>query len=208
MAINKYQCIFTETFRMKIFLFLGLFSLAASSAHADAGFSIRRKHELTIFSFSGIGNLGNYKLIQTHVGYYSREGDIRPYANMGNIIEDDNFTINVQEGGRHWEESDRNIYLNLVEAQTGKTVDSFKFYAEDYSLNFKITGVKDGKLQYRTDSTKAVFQYMILGDDDATASAYRRNRLIFIACSALGFILLGWLFVRRKNLASVQTKNN
>lgn len=186
---------------MKIFLFLGLFSLALSSAQADAGFNIRRKHAITVFSFSGIDSLHGYKLIQTHVSYNRKEGDTRPYAHIGQIIEDDNFTITTQEGGRHWEESDRNIYLDLVDAQTGKTVDSFKFYAADYSMHFKIMGVKDGKLQYRTDSTKAVYQYLILNEEDATASAYRRNRLIIIACSVLGFILLGWLFVRRKDLA-------
>ncbi|HLA60238.1 MAG TPA: hypothetical protein VK622_15800 [Puia sp.] len=194
---------------MKRFFSLGLFSLVVCSALADAGFSIRRKHELTVLSFSGIGNLDGYKLIQTHVGFYVREGDTRPYAKMGQIIEDDNFTINVQEGGRRWDESDRNIYLNLVEPVSGITVDSFHFYAKDYSMHFKISGVKDGKLQYRTDSTRSSYQYLILNEDDeATAESYRRNRLIFIACSALGFILLAWLFVKRKNMAVQPTKNS
>src|ERR1700733_7104761 len=152
MFICEQPCTFTKTFLMNKLFFVGLFSLAIYGAQADAGFSISRRHELTIISFSGIKNLGNYKLIQTHVGFYTSAGDTRPYANMGQIIEDDNFTINVQEGGRHWDESDRNIYLSLVEAQTGKTVEGLRLYAKDYSMHLKISGVKDGKLQYRTDS--------------------------------------------------------
>ena len=193
---------------MTRFFLLALLSLGICDVQADAGFSIRRQHALSVFSFSGIDNLQGYKLIQTHVGYNTKEGDTRPYAHMGQIIEDDNFTITVQEGGRRWEESDRHIYLNLVDAQTGKTVDSLQLFAKDYSMHFKISGVKDGKLQYRTDSTKAVFQYVLMSEDDETAAAFRRNRLIFIACSALGFILLGWLFLRRKNLTTDQTRNN
>ena len=207
MDVHELPCTFTKTFSMKRFFFMCLLSAVICSVQADAGFSISRKHEITVFSFSGINNLGDYKLIQTHVGYYTREGDTRPYAGMGQIVDDDNFTIRIQEGGRHWDESERNIYLNLVEATTGKTVDSLQLYAKDYSMHFKISGVKQDKLQYRTDSTMATYQYLIL-DEDATAAAYRRNRLIFIACSSLGFILLGWLFVRRKKIVKVQATKN
>ena len=189
---------------MKRYLLLSLFLLVAAWVFADAGFSIRRKHAVVIFSFSGINNLKGYKLIQTE--YYVLEGDTRPYPHLGQTIDNDNFTISIQEGGRRWEEEDRNIFLSLVDAQTGKTVDSLQLYAKDYSMHFKISGVQNGKLQYQTDSTKAVYKYLILNEEEDSAAAYRRNRLIFIACSLLGFILLAWLFVRRKNIAKVQAE--
>ncbi len=184
---------------MKRFLLLSLLLLAGLTIFADAGINIQRQHARVIFSFSGISNLQGYKLIQTHVGYYAKEDDKRPYARLGTIINDDDHTINIQEGGKNWDESDRDIYLSLVDSLTGKTVDSFEYFAKDYSIHFKIAGVKDGRMQYRTDSTRAVYQYLLLNGEGDNAAAFRRNRLIFIACSAVGFMLLIGLFVRNKN---------
>lgn len=183
---------------MKQFLFLSLLLLTGLTIFADAGISIRREHAIAVFSFSGIGNLKGYKLIQTHVGYYANEDDKRPFARLGRIINDDNYTIAIQEGGRHWDETERDIYLNLVDSLTGKTVDSCRYFANEYNIHFKIAGVKNGKLQYQADSTKAVYQYILLNQEE-NMSSFRRNRLIFIACSALGFMLLIGLYIRNKN---------
>lgn len=207
-VISPEACIFTKTFSMKRFLSLGLFLFLALSVYADAGFSIRREHAEVVLKFSGINNLQGYKLIQTHVGYYAPQEEKRPYMHIGRIISDEGYTINIQEGGKRWEEGDRNIFISLVDTLTGKTTDSIQLYAKDYSMHFKIAGVKDGKLQYSADSAKAVYQYLLLNEEEDNIAAYRRNRLIFIACSALGFILLAWLFIRRKKTALDQSKTN
>ncbi len=186
---------------MKHFLFLCIFFFTSLSIFADAGFSIRREHAVSIFSFEGINNLKGYKLIQTHVGFYTDTSHKEPYTNLGRIITDDNYTITTQEGGRHWEESDRDIYLNVVDMLTGKTTDSLKYFAKDYNIHFKIKAVVNGKLQFTADSSKAVYQYSLLNPEESKAT-YSRNRLIFIACSALGFLFLIGLFIRNKNKTS------
>ena len=190
--------IFTKILLMKRSLLISLSLFTCLSVLADAGINIRRQHAISVFSFSGIDHLQGYKLIQTHVGYYTSPDDPRPYAKLGRIITDDNYTITTQEGGRRWDESDRNIYLSLVDSITGTTIDNFQYYARDYNLHFKIAGVKDGKMQFRIDSTKAVYQYILLNGEDSKA-AFGRNRLIFIACSALGFLLLIGSIIRKKN---------
>jgi hypothetical protein len=76
-----------------------------------------------------------------------------------------------------------------------------KYYAKDYNIRFTITGIDKGKLQYKTDSTRGVYQYSLLDYEDAQ-NTYKRNRLIFIACSVVGFLLLIGLFIRNTNKKS------
>lgn len=171
---------------LKLILLICCLSLA-TSAVADAGFSIRRRHAACIISFSGTGNLKTYKLVNAY-----RNGTIN-----------DEETIYVQEGGKRWEESDRDIKLLLVDTVTGKATDSLQFHAKDYSLRIKISGEQNGKLQYSMDSTKAVYDYLLLNDDEKSEQ-FSRNRILFITCSAAGFILLLLLFFFRKRKAEDQ----
>jgi len=173
----------------KLLLLICCISLA-TSAIADAGFSIRRKHAACIISFSGTGNLKNYKLVNAY-----RDGAIN-----------DEETIYVQEGGKRWEESDRDIKLLLVDTATNKATDSLQFHAKDYNLHMKISGEQNGKLQYSMDSTKAVYDYLLLNDDEKS-DQFRRNRILFITCSVAGFILLLLLFFLRKKKTGDQNTN-
>jgi hypothetical protein len=120
------------------------------------------------------------------------------------IIDEDPFVISTQEGGRRWEESDRDFYISLVDTVQGITVDSMKYIAKDYNITFTITGVVNGKLQYRADSSKAVFQY-VLFNKEASPAVYKKNRIIFIACSVLGLLLLVGMFWRKKIIKQINS---
>lgn len=164
----------------KLLLLLCCISLA-TSAIADAGFSVRRKQAACIISFSGTGNLKNYKLVN-------------PYRN---VTLNDDETIFIQEGGKRWEESDRDIKLLLVDTTTNRATDSLQLHVKGYNLHIKISGQQNGKLQYNMDSTKAVYDYLLLNDDEKSEQ-FKRNRILFITCSVAGFILLLLLFFFRK----------
>ena len=123
--------------------------------------------------------------------------DKRPYASRGTIVNDE-YKIETQEGGRHWDESERNIYLVLVDTSNNTITDMLHLYAKDYNMHVVISGDAGGKLHYKIDNSKAVYQYMIMGDEGKTG-AFKRNRFIFIGASLAGFILLIALFIRKKN---------
>ena len=110
----------------------------------------------------------------------------------------DDYKINIQDGGSRWEESDRNIYLLLIDTSNNTIADSLHLYGKDYDMHVIITGDSAGKLQYKIDSTKSVYQYMIMKEEERDG-AFKRNRFIFIGCSLIGFVLLILLFIRRKN---------
>jgi len=167
---------------------------------ADAGFSIERQKAASIIKFSGTANLLSHKLIRVRDVYIDTT-DKRPYANKGEII-DDASELYIQDGGRRWEESDRDINLILVDTLTGKITDSLKLFAKDYSMNVKLAGDKDGKLTYTIDSTKTIYEYSLKGDAH-TVAAFNRNRNIFICASIAGFVLLVALFVIKKKKANV-----
>ncbi len=165
---------------------------------ADAGFGIRRKKALSIISFSGTENLKSRQLIYIPGYSYDTSKKIH-YASSGRIVDKD-YSIYTQEGGKNWDESERDINLLLVDTANNRITDSIHLFAKDFDLHLVITGDAGGKLQYKTDSSKAVYQYMITEDKMyENNGSYKRNRLIFIGSSLIGFILLIVLFIRRKN---------
>ncbi len=180
------------------FLMLCILSLVVVQSWADAGFNITRKKKTCIIRITGTQNLSLGKLVY-RTGYYQKASDDRPYANKGQLIEED-FETMIQEGSRRWKESDRNVDFILVDKLTGATIDSLHLFAKDHSYTIKITGESSGHLQYSIDSTKAIYRYALMKEEDDTM-AYSRNRMIFIACSVVGFILLAGLFFLRKRKA-------
>ena len=182
---------------MKNFSWLLVFVCISATVFADAGFNIRRRQALSVTSFSGCSNLRSHQLV--FAGSYFRvdTADKRPYNERGEIVYDD-YKINMQEGGSRWVESDRNIYLLLVDTSNNTITDSLHLYGKDYDMHVIIDGDSAGKLQYKIDSSKSVYQYMIMGQEEKSG-VFKRNRFIFIGCSIIGFVLLILLFIRRKN---------
>jgi hypothetical protein len=181
-------------------LFTLLLITFTTSVFADAGFSIRRKKAAVNISFSGTDKLTGYKLIHA-TGYYIDTADKRPFANKGTIVTE-NYSFVVQNGGKRWEESDRNQKFILVDENTGVATDSFTLYAKTHNIHYDITGVKDGKIQYNTKKSMAVYQYTVVGEESDNTSTHKINLVIYIVISLLGFVLLVYLFKRqKKNIA-------
>jgi hypothetical protein len=181
-------------------LFTLLLVMLATSSFADAGFSIRRKKAAVNISFSGTDKLSGYKLIHL-TGYYIDTADKRPFANKGTIVTE-KYSFVVQNGGKRWEESDRNQKFILVDANTGMTTDSFTLYAKKQNIHYEITGVKDGKIQYNTKKNMAVYQYSVVGENEDTGT-HKINLVIYIVISLLGFTLLVYLFKLQKKKPAI-----
>ena len=182
---------------------LFFFLLVFHEAQADAGFSIRRKKAASNISFSGVENLKSYMLLR--VLWYSNKKDDSTFSKPF-IVEADTITndskIYIQEGGRRWEESDRDLKFVLIDRVTGLQTDSFYIYTKKYDFHLNISGVKEGKLQYKIKKTKAVYSYGILSEGETTSES-RTNRWIFILSSLLGFIMLVVVFLKRKKIQTV-----
>ena len=185
---------------MKHFLLGFVFFFLLYNCYADGpGFSIRRVGAESIFTFKGVSNIKNFVLAYSHYEFYKKDTAKKEFYNqLLEIIAEDPSVIYTQERGRHWEESERDFYISLIDTLHGITLDSMKYVAKDYNIDFTISGVVDGKLQYKADSSKAVFQYVFF-QGESTTSVYKKNRIIFIACSILGFLLLLGMFLRKKN---------
>lgn len=193
--------IFTKISAMKHTFLFTLLLVFCISVFADAGFGkIRRLHGASVFTFRGGTQLKNHILALSNHSFFKKdstfEGD---YSKLWQV-EREPYIITTEEGGRRWDESDRDIYISLVDTTTGITTDSLKYFAKDYNIDFKISGISNGKLQFTSDSSKVVYQYTILDKD--TEKAYHTNRIIFISCSVIGFVLLIVLFIRNKNKQS------
>ena len=182
------------------FLFILLLFFCVS-VFADAGFGkIRRLHGACVFTFRGGTEIKNHIIVLNNYRFFKKDSTFDgKYVELWQVDKEP-FTITTEEGGRHWEESERDIYISLVDTTTGITTDSLKYFAKDYNIDFKISGINNGKLQFTSDSSKVVYQYSILDKD--TEKAYHTNRIIFISCSVIGFLLLIVLFIRNKNKQS------
>jgi hypothetical protein len=79
--------------------------LWANIALADGpGFSIRRQHAVSIFTFTGASNLKNYALAFDHFGYFKKDSSNKGfYADHLRIIDQEPYILEIQEGGRRWE---------------------------------------------------------------------------------------------------------
>src|SRR5687767_3980207 len=133
-------------------LLLALMLLSSLSAIADAGFSIRRRTAPSEISFEGTSKLAGYTLF------------LARYDDKEAIDDADKFV--VQDGGKRWEESERNLKFVLVDA-AGNVTDSFNVYMKKHNYHMVISGVKDNKLQYKMKRSKAYFNYAVIAEDDS-----------------------------------------
>ena len=165
-------------------LLLVLMLLSSLAAMADAGFSIRRRTAPSEITFEGTSKLGGYTLF--HARY------------SGNDKIDDAAKFVVQDGGKNWEESDRTLKFLLADP-AGNMIDSFTVFMKKHNYHMVISGVKDNKLQYKMKRSKAYYNYSVIAEDDSNKNNLV-NRLIFIACSMLGFVLLVLMFLKRRKI--------
>lgn len=181
-------------------LLITILCLQAVAAFADGpSLNVRRRHATSLFTFDGATKLKNYILAYNSYRFFKKDSLFEGYEELRYKINTEPYIIQTREGGRRWEESDRNIYLSLIDTFKGITTDSLHFYAKDYNIHFSIKGVdNNGKLQYTADSSKAVYDYTIFGNEDSPA-AHKRSRMILIAVSIIGALLLVWLYKRNKN---------
>ncbi len=182
---------------MVCLLVLAAFMLVGSTdTWADAGFSIRRKTAPSHLQFEGTSSLYPYKL--SRVWYHFKAEDS---AMQNPLIRDrepinENHEFVIQDGGKRWDESERYLHFVLEDA-SGRVTDSFTVFMKKHNYQMIISGVKDGKLQYKMKRSKAVYNYSLATESDSVG-AHRISRLLFIACSVAGFVLLILLFIKRK----------
>jgi hypothetical protein len=170
--------------------------LLTTGIRADAGFSIRRKTAASHLRFQGTASLGDYRLVHVRLssGYYDTV--IQRYVYRFADTVNDALVIVRQNGGKRWDESDRYVNLLLFDA-AGRKTDSLVFFLKKHNLTLQITGVKDGKLQYSTEKSKAVYDYTVTGDEESI-QGNKVSRGFFIGTSLLGFLLLAWMLYRRR----------
>ncbi|HEX4877018.1 MAG TPA: hypothetical protein VFV31_10130 [Chitinophagaceae bacterium] len=194
----------------KLFTFIGMkiirifftvtLIITGVTAWADAGFSIRRRTAAAQITFEGTGNLTGYQLFRVYYSFLQDDTVLKnPFISDKEIM-DDKTTIVIQNGGKRWDESDRYLHFALIKTDTAGTVtDTFTVYMKKWNYHMVINGVKDGKLQYSMKKSKAYFDYTVVTDDERDSGG-RVNRWIFIASSLTGFILLIFMFLKRKKI--------
>jgi hypothetical protein len=180
----------------KTYLLLPLLLLVCQQLWADAGFSIARRKPATHITFEGTANIKGYTLVRLYYGYNDTDWQRRnPQIKTKDTVTDA-FTGYIQNGGRHWEESDRYVPFALLDP-AGRITDSFTLFMKKYDNHLVITGVKDGKLQYTIKKKKAVFEYGITSYEEGDSS-HRTARWMFIICSLAGLVALILLFMKKR----------
>jgi len=166
------------------------FMLISFTASADAGFPIRRYQAESVLSFTGVANVYPYVLVWNNE---HRPGHINSYKGDYHIINESDYFA-IRGAGSRWEDWERDVDVLLLDTAKGLLIDSIRLFAKDYNLHLKITGLKNGKLQYTTDSSKALYRYTLQNEEEPYASS-NRNRNLFIICSIAGFASLIALFI-------------
>lgn len=181
----------------KFFLLLLLTELASFPAQADAGFSISRRRPTAHITFEGMANVGNgYTLVRVRYDYHDSDWR-KENPQIGRLdTVNDQFRFAVQNGGRNWDESERNVRFNLVDA-AGRVTDSFTLFMKKYDYHLVVSGVENGKLKYQLKKKKAVFEYGLVSYDEPE-SGYRITRWIFICSSLAGLLALVAMFMKKR----------
>jgi len=179
-------------------LITGLFVCYSLATMADAGFSIRRRTAPAKITFQGTGNLTGYKLCLVQYSYKAEDTLLKyPFINRRDTIYD-GYNIVIQNGGKRWDESERYLHFALAKTDSGGTVtDTFTVYMKKWNYQMVISGVKNGKLLYTLNKSKAYYNYALLSYEEESRNN-KINRWVFILCSLTGFVLLILLFLKRK----------
>jgi hypothetical protein len=173
-----------------------LFLLTSLAARADAGFPISREKAGCTVTFTGTALFKGYRLYDMENYRFNSQRDSLFYKNPEGSVNDETW-LYWQDGKRNWSNYDGIFHLKLIDTLTGKVTDSLEFMLREHSRHFTFLAVQDGKLQYKVDSTREIYDYNVFGSGTNSSTA-KRNRNIFIGVSIAGFIALLLLFIFNK----------
>ena len=197
-----------QTLLMKFALYLYFFTVLPAFTLADAGPNIRRPKAPCYAVFTGIDKLSNFEFYKTSEYEEIRNGD-RIFDSSYTLKNNDTVKLFYKEGSRHWQVPAKILIENK---STHQFVDSLILSAEGDNLTINFTGAENDKVKYTIEKTKAEYPYQLyLGEDVKDGSLAKRNKYILISLSVIGFLLLVFMFLkRRKNneiLISESDKN-
>ena len=179
---------------MKSIISIFLIVLLPSLALADAGPNIGRPKAPCYAVFTGLDKLQDYdlfKIINRH------NGRIEEIDSTNKITNGEKVRIYYENGEKRWHGPITIFVRNKI---TNLIVDSFILNAEGYNLNINFTSAENGKPTYTIEKTKAEYPYQLFGTDETTdVSTARRNKYILIALSGIGFLILLFMFFKRKS---------
>lgn len=180
---------------MKFILSLYLLALIPGFLYADAGFNIRRPKAPCYAVFKGIDKLPEFEFFKNIENDKGKDkGRFTDSAHQ--LHNNDSLTIYYTEGKRYWEGPIKILIRNKV---TQQFVDSFTLVAEGYNLTINFTKAENNTVKYTIEKSKAEYPYRLFSDEDiSNTSLAKRNKFILISLSAIGFLILAFMFYKRK----------
>jgi hypothetical protein len=190
---------------MKLFFYLNFIVLLPTFCYADAGFNLGRPKAPCVAVFKGIDKLNDFEIIKTSE-YEERRSKEKPFDSSGIIKDNDSLKIYYTEGRRYWQGPIKILVRNKL---THQFVDSFTLVAEGYNLTINFVGVENNKVKYTIDKTKAEYPYeLFMGENVNSASVAKRNKYILISLSVIGFLILTFMFYKRRKNDSLPNPEN
>lgn len=178
---------------MKNLFYLLVILLLPHLVKADAGPNIGRPKAPCFAVFSGIDNLPEFEFFKI---INRGNGSVDEIDSTDKITNGEKVRIYYEQGEKRWHGPITIFVRNKI---TNQMVDSFILNADGYNLNIKFSTPESGKPKYTIEKTKAEYPYQLFGTDEIndTATA-KRNKYILISLSAIGFLILFFMFTRRK----------
>ena len=170
---------------------------------ADAGFNIQREKAPCHVVFRGVNKVSEYEFfkINTRGESLSRE-DMHDTARF---LLHNNESLPLYYPDARWRRGPLKVIVR--ERSTGRLLDSISILADGYNQLITFTGLDNKKLQFTTEKTKAEYPYLLFSNSvDVDNDTAKRNKYILLVLSAIGFLTLGFIFFKKKNLSSVQEK--
>jgi hypothetical protein len=190
---------------MKLFFYLNFIVLLPTFCYADAGFNLGRPKAPCVAVVKGIDKLNDFEIIKTSE-YEERRSKEKPFDSSGIIKDNDSLKIYYTEGRRYWQGPIKILVRNKL---THQFVDSFTLVAEGYNLTINFVGVENNKVKYTIDKTKAEYPYeLFMGENVNSASVAKRNKYILISLSVIGFLILTFMFYKRRKNDSLPNPEN
>lgn len=182
---------------MKLIVYLNFIALLPAFCYADAGPNIGRPKAPCYAVFTGMNKLSDYVFLE-YEGYQLDKYFV--------INDNERRRIYYAEGEKRWHGP---IRIVIQDKRTQKNIDSFMLAAEGYNVTINFTGVENNKVKYTVDKTKADYPYeLFMGEDTDNTSLAKRNRYILISLSVIGFLMLAFMFYkRRKNNITPNPEN-
>ena len=180
---------------MKTFLNIFIILLFPSFALADAGPNIGRPKAPCYAIFMGIDKLTDYEFFKVYDG----SENYTEYFTKPEFRVNNNDTLQISFTSRRDKDRVNPIKILVRNKMTQEFVDSFTLVADGYNLIINFTGAENDKVKYTIDKTESEYPYQLFsGDATSDVSLAKRNKYILISLSVIGFLLLLFMFAKRK----------